>query len=419
MLDDRPLPQPSGRFVSPTCTGLPVYLDNQATTRVDPQVLAEMWPWFGDKFGNAASINHRFGWDAAQAVESSRAQIASLLNASPDEILFTSGGTESNNLALKGVMRSASRGGQPRGHLVVSAVEHRSVLDPAKRLQRQGWQLTILDVDSSGQVNPRSLESALRPDTVLVSVMLANNEVGTINPIREIAEICRGHKVLLHCDAVQAVGKIPVDLKVLAADLVSLSAHKLYGPKGTGALYVRREGPPIRIEPLFDGGGHERRLRSGTLAVPLIVGFGAACRVAADCLAEESIRLANLRERLWSGLTENLTRVTLNGHRSERLPGNLNVSFDGLDGEALMTSLTEIAVSSGSACTSADPEPSHVLRAMGVSESLSKASLRFGLGRFTTAAEIDFAIRYVVEKVNSLRASANESTRSIQPDTTP
>ena len=383
----------------------PVYLDNHATTRVDPQVLAEMLPFFDSKFGNAASSNHRYGWDAAQAVESSRRQIAQLLNASPDEIVFTSGGTESNNLALKGVMRSAPPGSDPGSHLVVSAAEHRSVLDPAKRLHRQGCQLTVLEVDPSGQVDPQLLEAALRPETVLVSVMLANNEVGTINPVREIAQICRAHKVLLHCDAVQAVGKIPVDLKSLAADLVTLSAHKLYGPKGVAALYVRRDGPPIRLEPLFDGGGHERRLRSGTLAVPLIVGFGAACRLAALGLADEAVRQTNLRERLWNGLSERLAGVTLNGHRTQRLPGNLNVSFDGLDGEALMMSLTEIAVSSGSACTSADPEPSHVLRAMGISESRSKASLRFGLGRFTTTAEIDFAVRYVVEKVTLLRAS--------------
>ena len=384
----------------------PIYLDNHATTRVDPQVLAEMLPYFDVKFGNAASINHSYGWDAAEAVAASRREIAQLVNAAPSEILFTSGGTESNNLALKGVMRSAPRG----SHLIVSAAEHRSVLDPAKRLQRQGCQLTILDIDSSGRVDPRFLESALRPDTVLVSVMLANNEVGSINPIHEIAQICRAHGALLHCDAVQAAGRIPVDLKLLSADLVSLSAHKLYGPKGTGALYVRRDGPPIRLEPLFDGGGHERHMRSGTLAVPLIVGFRAACRLAWQCLAEEAIRLANLRERLWNGLAERLEGLTLNGHPALRLPGNLNVSFDGVDGEALMTSLTEIAVSSGSACTSADPEQSHVLRAMGVSESRSKASLRFGLGRFTTTEEIDFAIQYVVEKVSLLRASTSPGT---------
>jgi cysteine desulfurase len=404
MLDDRSLSPPSGRR-------LPIYLDNQATTRVDPRVLAEMLPFFDERFGNAASVNHRFGWDAARAVESARRQIAQLLNASPEEIVFTSGGTESNNLALKGVMRSAPRNGNRGGHLIVSAAEHRSVLDPAKRLQRQGCQLTILEVDRSGQIDPPRVAAALRPDTLLVSIMLANNEVGSITPIREIARICEARKVLLHCDAVQAAGKVLVDLTSLSADLVSLSAHKLYGPKGVGALYVRRDNRPIRLEPLFDGGGHERRLRSGTLPVPLIVGFGAACRLAGEELPGEAVRLTNLRERLWNGLAERLTGVTLNGHPTDRLPGNLNVSFDGLDGEALMTSLTEIAVSSGSACTSGDPEPSHVLRAMGISESRSKASLRFGLGRFTTAEEIDFAIRYVVEKVTCLRASTNESTR--------
>ncbi len=406
MLNDRTTPQPSAHFE------LPVYLDNHATTRVDPRVLAEMLPFFDARIGNAASINHRYGWDAAKAVEAARGQIARLVNVSPEEIVFTSGGTESNNLALKGVMQSAGRtghrggqsGGQPGGHLVVSAAEHRSVIDPAKRLHRQGRQLTVLDVDNSGRVDPRTVESALRPETVLVSVMLANNEVGTLNPIAEIARICHDHNVLLHCDAVQAVGKIPVDLQALAADLVSLTAHKLYGPKGVGALYVRRDESPIRLEPLFDGGGHERRLRSGTLPVPLIVGFGAACRIASECLAEEAARLATLRERLWAGLSRDLADLTLNGHTNERLPGNLHVSFDGVDGEALMMSLTEIAVSSGSACTSADPEPSHVLRAMGISESRSKASLRFGLGRFTTTDEIDFAIKYVVEKVTSLRA---------------
>jgi len=401
MLDDRPQSNPAGP------RGVPVYLDNHATTRVDPRVLAEMLPYFDVKYGNAASINHRYGWDAAEAVETARQEIGRLLHVSPDEIVFTSGGTESNNLALKGILRSARKEGRPGSHLVVSAAEHRSVLDPAKRLQRQGCQLTVLEVDAKGQIDLRMLESALRPDTILVSAMLANNEVGTINPIGEMARICHAHNVLLHCDAVQGVGKIPVDVNMLSADLVSLSAHKLYGPKGVGALYVRRGGVPIRLEPLFDGGGHERRLRSGTLPVPLIVGFGAACRLASECLDAEAARLTSLRERLWDGLSKNLDGLTLNGHPRERLPGNLNVSFDGVDGEALMTSLTEIAVSSGSACTSADPEPSHVLRAMGVSESLSKASLRFGLGRFTTADEIDFAIRYVVENVASLRASRN------------
>lgn len=378
---------------------MPVYLDNHATTRVDPEVLQAMLPFFDVKFGNAASINHRYGWEAAEAVEQARGEIAALVNVAPETIVFTSGATEANNLALKGILRSA----QGARHLIVSAAEHRCVLDPAKRLARQGCQLTIVPVDAKGRADPRSIEAALRPDTLLVSVMLANNEVGTINPVREIAEICRERKVLFHCDAVQALGRIAVDLAELSPDLASFSAHKLYGPKGVGALYVRG-GAPIRLEPLLDGGGHERRMRSGTLAVPLIVGFGAACRLAGEKLATEAARISELRERLWRGLSERLEGLSVNGHPEDRLPGNLNVSFDGVDGEALMTSLTEIAVSSGSACTSADPEPSHVLRAMGVSEARSKASLRFGLGRFTTEAEIDFAIRHVAETVSRLRA---------------
>jgi cysteine desulfurase len=377
----------------------PVYLDSHATTPVEPRVVAAMLPYFEVQFGNAASINHRYGWEAAAAVKASRQRIAAFLNAGPEAIVFTSGGTEANNLAIKGVMRAAPRG----SHLVVSAAEHRSVLDPARKLARQGYALTVVPIDHTGRVDPQSVAAALRPQTALVSVMLANNEVGTINPVREIAEICRARGVLLHCDAVQGLGRIPVDVQELSADLVSVSAHKLYGPKGAGALYLRAGDPPVRLEPLFDGGGHERRMRSGTLPVPLIVGFAEACRLAAEELAAESGRLGALRERLRDGLSR-LGGVTVNGHAVERLPGNLNISFDDVDGEALMTSLTEIAVSSGSACTTADPEPSHVLRAMGVSEVRSQASLRFGLGRFTTAEEIDFAIEYVTATVTRLRA---------------
>ncbi len=358
-----------------------------------------MLPFFDADYGNAASINHRYGWDAAEAVERARSEVAGLLRASAEAVVFTSGGTEANNLAIKGVMRAVRDG----GHLIVNAAEHRSVLDPARRLARQGCELTILPVDPTGQVDPQSVAAALRPETILVSTMLANNEVGSINRIREIAGICRARNVLLHCDAVQAVGRISVNVDDLAADLVSLSAHKLYGPKGIGALVIRREGPPIRLEPLLDGGGHERRMRSGTLAVPSIVGFGIACRLAQEALPAEAPRVASLRDRLWAGLLQRLEGVILNGHATERLPGNLSVSFDGLDGELLMKELTEIAVSSGSACTSAEPEPSHVLRAMGVSEARSKASLRFGLGRFTTADEIDFAIDYVAKTVARLR----------------
>jgi cysteine desulfurase len=392
------MPDSSSR--PPSSGRRPVYLDNHSTTRVDPRVVAGMLPFFDTDYGNAASINHRYGWDAAEAVERARGEVAALLNASAEAVVFTSGGTEANNLAIKGALRAASGA----RHLIVNAAEHRSVLDSARRLARQGCELTILPVDPTGQVDPHSVAAALRDETVLVSTMLANNEVGSINRIRDIAGICRARNVLLHCDAVQAVGRLPVSVDHLEADLVSLSAHKLYGPKGIGALVIRREGPPIRLEPQLDGGGHERRMRSGTLAVPSIVGFGIACRLAQEALPAEAPRIKSLRDRLWEGLSQHLDSVTLNGHPTERLPGNLNVSFDALDGETLMRELAEIAVSSGSACTSADPEPSHVLRAMGISEARSKASLRFGLGRFTTADEIDFAIDCVAKTVARLRA---------------
>lgn len=397
-MPDAPLPS----LPESDATARPVYLDNHATTPVDPRVLAAMLPFFEREFGNAASVNHAFGWHAAEAVENARNEVAGLLRAPPESLVFTSGGTESNNLALKGVLRAAPRG----GHLAVAAAEHRSVLDPARRLARQGCELSVIAVTHSGQVEPADVAAALRPGTVLVSVMLANNEVGTINPVAEIARLCHSRGVLVHCDAVQAAGRVPVDVDELGADLVSISAHKLYGPKGVGALYVRRTDPPIRIEPLLDGGGHERHLRSGTLAVPLVVGFGAACRLATANLAEEADRIARLRDRLWDGLSAQVSGLTLNGAPAgERLPGNLNVSAACVDGEALMTNLKEIAVSSGSACTTAEPEPSHVLRAMGVSESLSKASLRFGLGRFTTPEEIEFAIGYVARTIARLRAA--------------
>lgn len=378
---------------------LPIYLDNHATTRVDPRVLAAMLPFFCEKFGNAASVNHRFGWDAAEAVAAAREQIARLWHTPAKSLVFTSGATEANNLALKGVLRASP----PGSHLVTNAAEHRAVLDPARKLERSGYEVTILPVDRFGRVDPQQVADALRTNTVLVSVMFANNEVGTINPVREIGEICRGRNVLLHCDAAQAVGRLPIDLEELPIDLLSLSGHKLYAPKGIGVLYVRRSGPRVKLEPLLDGGGHEERLRSGTLPVPLIVGLGAACEIAAAALPEEMSQLAALRDRLWTGLSQRIDSLTRNGHPAECLAGNLNVSFDGVDGDALMTSLTEIAVSSGSACTSADPEPSHVLRAMGVGDARSKASLRFGLGRFNTADEIEFAIGYVVETVGRLR----------------
>lgn len=392
----------AGRSKSVSSIPRPVYLDCHATTPVDPRVLEAMLPYFFEKFGNAASVNHAYGWRAAEAVEGARAQIATLLGTAPRSLIFTSGATEANNLALKGVLRRSPIG----SHFVISATEHRAVIDPARRLEREGYALTVLPVDRFGRIDPQQVSEALRPNTVLVSVMLANNEVGTIQPISEIGEICRRRHVLLHCDAAQAIGRIAVDLGRLPVDLLSLSAHKLYGPQGIGALYVCRDGAPVRLTPLIEGGGHEQGLRSGTLPLPLIVGFGEASRLAQEELPAESRRIAKLRDRLWAGLQQRLYELSLNGHPTERLPGNLHLSVGGVDGEALMQSLKEIAVSSGSACTSADPEPSHVLRAMGVSEQPSKASLRFGLGRFTTSAEIDFAIDYTADVVNRLRQRA-------------
>ena len=376
-----------------------VYLDNHATTRVDPRVVESMLPYWSETYGNAASVSHVFGEEAASAVESARAQIAALLNATPRDIVFTSGATEANNLAIKGVIQAAGSG----VHLIVNAAAHRAVLDPARKLKRLGCKLTVLPVDKYGMVDPQAVAAAIQPNTALVSVMFANNEVGTINPVAKIGEICRERGVPFHCDAVQAVGRISLDLAKLPIDLLSLTAHKLYGPMGVGALCIRGGEKRVPIEPLFDGGGHERRMRSGTLPVPLIVGFGKACELAAECMRDESIRIEQLRNRLWCGLREAVVGVSVNGHPRRRLAGNLNVSFDNVDGDALMMSLRDIAVSSGSACTSADPQPSHVLRAMGVSDTLTRASLRFGLGRFTTPDDVEFAITYVTDAIGRLR----------------
>ena len=377
----------------------PIYLDHHATTAVDPRVLDAMLPYFRERFGNAASINHVYGWDATAAVERAREQVADLLDVSPRGIIFTSGATEANNLAVKGVVRSAPSG----SHLIVSAAEHKAVLDPARRLQRQRVPVTILPVNEYGAVDPDRVAAALRPETVLVSLIWANNEIGTLNPVGDVAQLCRKRGVLLHTDAAQAVGKLPLDLANAPLDLLSLSGHKLYAPQGIGVLYVRPEGPRVRLEPLFDGGGHEQRLRSGTLPVALIVGLGAVCELARKEQPAEAARLARLRDRLWTGLTARLDGLILNGHPTERLSGNLNFSVEGVDGEALMMRLKDIAVSSGAACTSAEPEPSHVLRAIGINDILARASLRFGLGRETTETEIDFAIDSVAETVRKLR----------------
>lgn len=381
----------------------PIYMDNHSTTRVDPRVLEEMLPYFSEKFGNAASINHVYGEEASAAVEQAREQVARLLNVTARGLIFTSGATEANNIALKGVLSAAGAG----SHLITTAAEHNSVLESAKKLSRQGYQVSVLPVDQYGMVDPGDIVDAIGPQTKLVSVILANNEVGTINRLSEISSVCRDKGVLLHTDAVQALGKISVDLSGCAVDLLSLSAHKMYGPKGIGALYVRRGEPRIKIDPLFDGGGHENHLRSGTLPVPLIVGLGKACEVAQGELENEPARLAKLRDRLWEGISSELDGVSLNGHPDQRLTGNLNVSFGGVDGDALMVGMKGVALSSGSACTSAKPEPSHVLKSMGVSDALMRASLRFGLGRFNTENEVEHVIRLVVDCVRTLRQAGD------------
>lgn len=377
----------------------PVYLDHHATTPVDPRVVDVMLPYFTTNFGNAASISHDFGTVAAEAVEHARKSIAAFVNASPKEIIFTSGATEADNLAIKGVLHAAGK----QAHFITTAAEHRAVLDPAKKLQRAGFPVTILAVDEHGRVSPDDVAAAMTDETRLVSIMLANNEVGTLSDVAAIGRICREKDALLHVDAVQAAPHLPIDVEKLNVDLLSLSAHKMYGPKGVGALYVRRSGRRIVIEPLFDGGGHERQLRSGTLPVPLIVGFAEACRLVEESREGNTAHVAQLRDDLWARLNEELTGLHLNGHPTDRLPNNLNVSFEGVDGEALLAKVRGIAVSSGSACTSADPEPSHVLRAMGRNDQLTRASLRFGFGRTNTPEDVDAAVECVVGAVRGLR----------------
>ena len=388
---------------------MPVYLDNHATTRVDPRVLEAMLPYFSQVYGNAASTTHAFGWEAKDAVDRARERIAAAIGASPREIVFTSGATESNNLAIRGLAERSRRRGN---HLITVATEHKAVLDPIQRLGRHGFEVTVLNVEQSpspraGSLDLNALSTAIRDDTLLVSVMLANNEIGVVHPLAEIGRICRERGVLLHCDATQAMGRMPIDVEQLGVDLASFSAHKIYGPKGIGALYVRRSQPHVRLEAQIAGGGHEHGLRSGTLNVPGIVGFAKAIEL---CLAEmptEQPRLAELRNRLFQGLTAAIDDVTLNGPALDlpgmRLAGNLNVSFAYVDGEALIMNIKDLAVSSGSACTSANPEPSHVLRALGLSEDATRSSLRFGLGRFNTAEEVEFAISSVAAAVGRLR----------------
>ena len=380
---------------------LPIYMDHHATTPVAPEVFEVMRPFFLEQFGNAASRSHAFGWAAEGAVETARAEVARLIGCRPIEVVFTSGATESDNLALKGVAYAYRDKGT---HLVTSAVEHPAVLDTCKRLEKEGFQVTYLPVDRYGMVDPGDVAKAVTPKTTLVSVMLASNEVGTIQPLAEIGRLCKAKGILLHSDAVQGVGKIPVKVDGLGVDLLSLTAHKLYGPKGVGALYVRMGNPRVRLVPQMDGGGHEKGRRSGTLNVPGIVGLGKACELSGRLMAPEAARLVALRERLRAGLFVRLDHLHLNGHPTQRLPGNLNVSFDFVDGEALLLSLKEIAVSSGSACTSASMQASHVLRAMGIGDELAHTSIRFGLGRSNIEEEVDYVCDRIVEEVTRLRA---------------
>ncbi len=382
---------------------LPVYLDYQATTPVDPRVLDAMMPYFSEKFGNPHSRSHAFGWEAEAAVELAREQVASLIGADAKEIIFTSGATESNNLAIKGAARFSKA---KKNHIVSCVTEHKCVLESLNHLEREGFDITWLKVGPDGLIDLDELAQAFTGRTALVTIMAVNNEIGTIQPMAEIGALCHEHGALFHTDAAQSVGKIPMDVEAMNLDLMSITAHKFYGPMGIGVLYVRRR-PRVRIEPLFDGGGQERGLRSGTLPAPLCIAMGAACTVAETGMADEHTRLVELRQRLQDGITGKLDHILVNGTLDQRVAGNLNLSFLGVDSESLMSALRNLAVSSGSACTSASIEPSYVLRAIGLDDAAAHASLRFGLGRFTTAEEVDFAIDEVVREVTRLRGMSS------------
>jgi cysteine desulfurase len=378
-----------------------VYLDNNATTPLDPQVLEAMMPYFTEKFGNAASRSHSFGQQAAEAVDRSRQQIAAVLGADPEEIIFTSGATEANNIVIKGVAEMhADRGRQ----IITQPTEHKAVIDPCEYLAQNGFRVSMLSVDKHGRVDPDELRGAVCDETILVSIMHGNNEIGTLQPIAELGKVCRETGVLFHTDASQTFGKLPIDVDRMGIDLLTLSAHKLHGPKGVGAVYVRRKNPRVRLSPIVHGGGHERGIRSGTLNVPGIVGLGKAAELCQRHMGSESARLAELRDRLREGVMSRLDLVYLNGHPTERTPGNLNLSFAYVEAEALMMGFREIAVSSGSACTSASLEPSYVLRALGVEDVLAHGSIRFSVGRFNTEDEIDYAIERVAAVVREKRA---------------
>ena len=378
---------------------LPVYLDYSATTPVDPRVAKKMIPYLSEKFGNPASRSHAYGWEAEKAVEEARAEVARYINADPREIVWTSGATEADNLAIKGVAHFYKDKGK---HLITVKTEHKAVLDSMRHLETEGFEVTYMDVEENGLLDLAKLEAAIRPDTTLVSVMAVNNEIGVIQDIAAIGEMCRRHGVLYHCDATQAVGKMDLDTEKLKIDLMSLSGHKVYGPKGIGALYVRRK-PRVRIEPQIHGGGHERGMRSGTLPTHQIVGMGEAYRLARLEQAEEIKRIAALRDRLKDGIEKNIPEIVINGDMEHRVCSNLNVSFNFIEGESLMMAVKDLAVSSGSACTSASLEPSYVLKSLGRSDELAHSSIRFTLGRFTTEEEIDFAVKLLTEKVAKLR----------------
>jgi len=379
---------------------LPIYMDYHATTPCDPRVFEAMRPYFTEVFGNAASRNHQFGWEAEEAIENARKQVADLISATSKEIVFTSGATESDNLALKGVADMYYERGD---HIITVVTEHKAILDTCKKLEKRGFKVTYLPVGSDGLITPDDVRNAITDKTILVSVMMANNEIGVIQPIAEIGKVCKERGVLFHTDATQAIGKIPFSVQDLNVDLASFSAHKIYGPKGIGGLYVRRKNPRVMLVPMIDGGGHERGMRSGTLNVTGIVGLGKACEIAQAEMPTENERMLTLREKLRKGLMDELPDVYVNGHPTERLPGNLNISFAYVEGESLLMGINDIAVSSGSACTSASLEPSYVLKALGVGEELAHSSIRFGLGRFNTEEEVDYTIGRVNEAVNRLR----------------
>ena len=402
MSTDVKIPQALTQTQHPDAKGvkLPIYMDNHATTQMDPRVLEEMLPYFIEKFGNSASRNHSFGWAAEEGVETARERIAKLVGATTKEIIFTTGATESDNLAIKGVAEMYREKGN---HIITAVTEHKAVLDTCKRLEKYGYRVTYMPVQKDGLVDLDDLKRAMDDKTILVTIMAANNEIGVLQPVTEIGKLCRERGVIFHTDAVQAIGKIPVDVNKQNIDVMSITGHKLYGPKGVGALYVRRKNPRVQLSALIDGGGHERGMRSGTLNVTGIIGLGKACELAQQEMPQESKRLSGLRDRLKAGLEAKLDEVYINGSLEHRLPNNLNMSFAYVEGESLLMGINDVAVSSGSACTSATLEPSYVLKALGVGEDLAHTSIRFGLGRFNTEEEVDYVIDKMVQVVTKLR----------------